>query len=155
MAIYDTVDLFAQALVSLGIFFGDQFPQASLFFRGGFTPGKIGLDRLIENFPDGFTLESRPSFQRPVDILIQISNRGIHVFNVTQMFFWCKSCSSLAPLHFEPLFWEERFDWARRCPRAPPGAPKYLIPLVFRKREGGKGFQIGGVQSSPFNFSRI
>jgi hypothetical protein len=52
-----------------------------------------------------------------------------------------RSCICLclfAPLHFEPLFWEERFDWARRCPRAPPGAPKYLIPLVFDKSEGGQ-----------------
>ena len=30
------------------------------------------------------------------------------------------------------------FREARRCPRAPPGAPKYLIPLVFRKSEGGQ-----------------
>jgi hypothetical protein len=44
----------------------------------------------------------------------------------------------LAPLHFEPLFWEERFDWARRCPCALPGALKHLISLVFRKSEGGQ-----------------
>jgi len=31
------------------------------------------------------------------------------------------------------------FREARRCPRAPPGAPKYLIPLVFDKSEGGQG----------------
>ena len=31
------------------------------------------------------------------------------------------------------------FREARRYPRAPPGAPKYLIPLVFRKSEGGQG----------------
>jgi len=30
------------------------------------------------------------------------------------------------------------FREARRHPRAPPGAPKYLIPLVFRKSEGGQ-----------------
>jgi len=30
------------------------------------------------------------------------------------------------------------FREARRCPRAPPGAPKYLIPLVFDKSEGGQ-----------------
>jgi hypothetical protein len=32
------------------------------------------------------------------------------------------------------------FREARRCPRAPPGAPKYLIPLVFDKSEGGQVF---------------
>jgi hypothetical protein len=32
------------------------------------------------------------------------------------------------------------FREARRHPRAPPGAPKYLIPLVFRKSEGGGKF---------------
>ena len=31
------------------------------------------------------------------------------------------------------------FREARRCPRAPPGAPKYLIPLCFRESEGGQG----------------
>jgi hypothetical protein len=41
-----------------------------------------------------------------------------------------KRRGKLAPLHFEPLFWEERFDWARGL--------KYLIPLVFRKSEVGK-----------------
>jgi hypothetical protein len=30
------------------------------------------------------------------------------------------------------------FREARRCPRAPPGAPKYLIPLGFRESEGGQ-----------------
>jgi hypothetical protein len=30
------------------------------------------------------------------------------------------------------------FRDSRRCPRAPPGAPKYLIPLVFDKSEGGQ-----------------
>ena len=33
------------------------------------------------------------------------------------------------------------FREARHCPRAPPGAPKYLIPLVSCKSDGGQGFR--------------
>ena len=48
--------------------------------------------------------------------------------------------SLLAPLHFEPLFWEERLDWARGWRRASrkhrPGIPlSSAIPKAFPQRE--------------------
>jgi hypothetical protein len=36
------------------------------------------------------------------------------------------------------LICDESLDGARGCPRAPAGASKYLIPLGFRKSEGGQ-----------------
>jgi len=46
------------------------------------------------------------------------------------------------------------FREARRCPRAPPGAPKYLAPLVFRKSEEGKASLTLQYHSVFLQFSR-
>jgi len=61
--------------------------------------------------------------------------------NRTFLLWLDKAKRDLPAFTFDLFYWDESLDWARgrrRCPRAPAGALKHLIPLCFCKSEGKK-----------------
>jgi hypothetical protein len=79
----DGVDLLAEPFIAFRVrFWREVAKTASFCQRGG--PGEVAADCLGHQFADRLPAESRPRLQLSVCAFIQVANRGIHVFIVTQ-----------------------------------------------------------------------
>lgn len=79
----DGVDLLAEPLIAFRVRFRREVAQTASFRQRG-RPGEVAADRLGHQFADRLPAESRPRLQLSVCAFIQVTNRGIHVFTVTE-----------------------------------------------------------------------